>query len=132
MAALVLAHHPDFRGQYEARNANRVERLFQIIKESATPMPIADSTRVGVGMPNVARALGLQAVESSIGTSPSPVQGDALVILRRLIDALANQKERESPVPLQVAPFSPFNDMPPPGSASVDSARDLLRRAGLL
>ena len=61
MAALVLAHHPDFKGQFQARNANRVERLFQIIKESATPMPIADATRVGVGLPNVARALGLQA-----------------------------------------------------------------------
>ena len=70
--ALVLAHHPDFKGQFAARNAQRVERLYQIIKESATPMPIADATRVGVGLPNVVRALGLQAGQ---GPQPSAAAG---------------------------------------------------------
>jgi hypothetical protein len=35
LAALVLAHHADFQGAYKARNASRVERLFQILKQSA-------------------------------------------------------------------------------------------------
>lgn len=134
MAALVLAHHPDFKGTFQARNANRVERLFQIIKESATPMPIADATRVGVGMPNVARALGLQAADSSVGTSPAPAQGDpAIDMLRRLILALTQQKAHGTPpfAPMSFGMQSLGTVMPPP-STNVDSARDMLRRAGLI
>ena len=132
MAALVLGHHPDFKGQFQARNANRVERLFQIIKESATPMPIADSTRVGVGMPNVARALGLQAADSSVGASTSPAQADAIDVLRRLIAALAAQRAGNTGT-LGTASFglqSFTGAMPPP--TDVDNARSLLRQAGLL
>jgi len=135
MAALVLGHHPDFKGAFQARNANRVERLFQIIKESATPMPIADSTRVGVGMPNVARALGLQAADSSVGASPSPAQGDpAIDMLRRLIEALVKQKAGGAPAPLGTASFGlqAFDFAMPPPPTDIDSARDMLRRAGLL
>lgn len=135
MAALVLGHHPDFKGQFQARNANRVERLFQIIKESATPMPIADSTRVGVGMPNVARALGLQAAaDASTGSSTSPAQTDAIDVLRRLIAALAAQRAGNNATPLGTASFgmqSLTGVMPPPPT-DVDNARTLLRQAGLL
>jgi subtilisin family serine protease len=134
MAALVLGHHPDFKGQFQARNANRVERLFQIIKESATPMPIADSTRVGVGMPNVARALGLlAAADASVGSSTSPAQTDAIDVLRRLIAALAAQRAGNA-TPLGTASFgmqSLIGVMPSP-TTDVDNARDMLRRAGLL
>jgi hypothetical protein len=139
MAALVLAHHPDFKGAFQARNANRVERLFQIIKESATPMPIADSTRVGVGMPNVARALGLQA-DAPAAASTAPAQADAAMdVLRRLIEALARQKASAPPMPFGTASFGPqsfgppsFNGLVPTVPTDVDNARDLLRRAGLL
>jgi subtilisin family serine protease len=131
MAALVLAHHPDFKGAFQARNANRVDRLFQIIKESATPMPIADRTRVGVGMPNVARALGLLAADASIGAATAPVQADAIDVLRRFIAALATQNA--GTVPLGPASFGlqSFNGVAPPTS-DVDNARNLLRQAGLL
>ncbi len=104
MAALVLAHHPDFKGPFAQRNANRVERLYQIIKESATPMPIADSTRVGVGLPNVARALGLQAGQ---GLGPNATSAG-------------------------FAPQSVNPGLPLTAPSSIGEARDLLHRAGLL
>jgi subtilisin family serine protease len=58
LAALVLAHHPDFQTTYRKRDAARVERLFQIIKSSATPLDLGDPTRTGVGVPNALVALG--------------------------------------------------------------------------
>jgi subtilisin family serine protease len=135
MAALVLAHHPDFKGQFQARNANRVERLFQIIKESATPMPIADATRVGVGMPNVALALGLSAAaDASTGAATTPAQGDAIDVLRRFLAALSAQKAGNAATTLGTASFGlqSFNGVMPPPPSDVDNARDMLRRAGLL
>jgi subtilisin len=59
LAALVLAHHPDFRGPFRARSADRVERLFQILRASAQPINVGDPRRTGFGMPDVLVALGL-------------------------------------------------------------------------
>ncbi len=64
LAALVLAHHPDFQGAeapYRQRNARRVERLFQILRESAQPLALGDPTRTGAGLPDATRALGAAA-----------------------------------------------------------------------
>lgn len=58
LAALVLAHHPDFQGS-SPRSAERVERLFQIIKMSCRPVMVGDQRRTGFGLPDVLRALGL-------------------------------------------------------------------------
>lgn len=60
LAALVLAHHPDFQSSFRTRNSERVERLFQIIKASARPMNLGDPSRTGFGMPDVLVAVGLQ------------------------------------------------------------------------
>jgi subtilisin family serine protease len=140
LAALVLAHHPDFKGRFQHRDANRVERLFQIIKESATPLPIADNTRMGVGMPNVARALGLQT-----GPAPRPQSGvatggdPAVEMLRRLLEALRNGQA--APATGGLTPASATLGVPPPAGSidisplahtSVGDARDLLRKAGLI
>jgi subtilisin family serine protease len=91
MAALLLSHHPDFQGAYQARDARRVERLFELIKLSATPMSFGDATRTGVGLPNVLRALGLDA-----RTSPTLAPGNGLAVdsgvaaaIRQLIQALS-------------------------------------------
>ncbi len=145
MAALVLAHHPDFKGAFQARNANRVERLFQIIKETATPMPIADNTRVGVGMPNVARALGVQAGQGPQPTADTqPPGGDpALQVLKRLLAALGAQGQGIQTGPATTGGLSPQSvgfgaphpatDLGmPPSAQSIGDARDLLRRAGFL
>jgi subtilisin len=59
LAGLVLAHHADFRHQFGARNATRVERLFQILKQTAQPLP--NALRSGAGLPDALRALGLEA-----------------------------------------------------------------------
>jgi subtilisin len=58
LAGLLLAHHPDFRGSFVKRDARRVERLFQILKESAWPLGYPAQT--GAGLPDAARAFGLQ------------------------------------------------------------------------
>jgi subtilisin family serine protease len=76
LAALVLAHHPDFRGPFQARSGSRVDRLFQLIKESATPLPITDSTRVGVGLPDAPRALGVD--QSRPMATPVSPDGDVI------------------------------------------------------
>lgn len=60
LAALVLAHHPDFRsGSLAVRSAERVDRLFEILRASCTPMAFGDLHRSGAGMPDAIRALGL-------------------------------------------------------------------------
>jgi subtilisin len=59
LAALVLAHHADFQREFAARNALRVERLFQIVK--LTARPLGDPLRTGAGLPDAPRALGLPA-----------------------------------------------------------------------
>ncbi|WP_228536113.1 S8 family serine peptidase [Noviherbaspirillum malthae] len=60
LAALVLAHHPDFQAAYKARGPERVERLFQIIKASARPINLGDTSRTGFGLPDVLTAIGIQ------------------------------------------------------------------------
>jgi subtilisin family serine protease len=59
LAALVLAHSPEFQGPFKARNADRVERLFQILRASARPVYLGDPRRTGFGIPDVLVALGL-------------------------------------------------------------------------
>jgi len=58
LAALVLAHHIDFRGEFAVRDARRVERLFQILKETA--QPLGNPMLTGTGLPCAPLALGLQ------------------------------------------------------------------------
>ncbi|WP_432379130.1 S8 family serine peptidase [Duganella sp. P38] len=61
LAALCLAHHPDFQTQqYRTRGAERVERLFQIIRASARRVSLGDQSRTGYGMPDTLLAVGLQ------------------------------------------------------------------------
>jgi subtilisin family serine protease len=59
LAALVLAHHVDFRRAFAHRDARRVERLFQILKETAHPL--GNPVLTGAGLPLAPQALGLQA-----------------------------------------------------------------------
>lgn len=60
LAALVLAHHPDFQGPLKVRSSERVDRLFQILRMSAERVSMADATRVGAGLPDAVVAVGLQ------------------------------------------------------------------------
>ena len=83
LAALVLAHHPDFKGAFQARDARRVERLFQILKETATPLQFGDPNRTGAGLPNAMRALGLETGVAAAVTAPGA--DPSLETLRRLL-----------------------------------------------
>lgn len=56
LAALVLAEHADFRRAFSGRDFRRVERLFQILKETARP--VGHYWHTGAGLPDAVRALG--------------------------------------------------------------------------
>ena len=67
LATLVLAHHPDFQGRFKVRSAERVDRLFEIIKQSSRPLDFGDRNRVGAGLPDAPRALGLEQAPADQG-----------------------------------------------------------------
>jgi subtilase family protein len=62
-AGLILAHHPQFRG--EARRspaihgASRVDQLFQLILASCRPLPGLSPLQCGAGLPDAAVAVGV-------------------------------------------------------------------------
>jgi subtilisin family serine protease len=56
LAALLLAHHPDFAGPLRARTAARVERLFDLLRRTARPLPVGDIRRTGAGLPDAVAA----------------------------------------------------------------------------
>jgi subtilisin len=83
LAALVLAHHADFQGAYKARTAQRVERLFQILKQSAQPLNLGDPYRVGAGLPDALQALNLAPAAAGMPTSVDELVRQLLEMLRR-------------------------------------------------
>jgi subtilisin len=52
LAALLLAHHPAFKGPLKARNAQRVMGLFNLIRSLCTPLAFG-AERSGAGMPRL-------------------------------------------------------------------------------
>ncbi len=98
LAALVLAHHPDFRGAGQMRSAERVEHLFQIIKRSCQPLMLGDPRRTGFGLPDVVRAVGLGQMQGMMAGAPgiaslmAPMSNHALGALlgNSAMHALAN------------------------------------------
>lgn len=74
LAALMLAHRPEFQGQGRMRSAERVEQLFRLIRMSARRVSQAAPARIGYGLPDALVALGLapgvnqQAFESMLGS----------------------------------------------------------------
>jgi len=57
LAALILADHSDFKGSFAAKDFRRVERLFQILKDTA--QPFGHPWQTGAGLPDAGRALGI-------------------------------------------------------------------------
>ncbi|MDO5751720.1 S8 family serine peptidase [Arthrobacter sp.] len=77
LAALVLGHHPDFQsGPLQHKGAARVDRLFDLLKSSSTPLQFGDPQRSGAGLPDSMRALGL---EQNGQTGTSAVSQDTAV-----------------------------------------------------
>lgn len=89
VAALVLGHHPDFRNGFATRTEARVDRLFQILKASATPLNLGDPGRTGAGVPDAVRAVSGQA-----GTvPPAPAAGTTAVVPAAVAQVLAQLRE---------------------------------------
>ena len=80
LAALVLAHHPDFKQRFAARSTERVERLFQVLRYSARAINIGDVQRTGFGMPDVLIALGLQPPASQFAAAMQAVSGPGVAL----------------------------------------------------
>lgn len=66
LAALLLAHHPDLRGT--PKDANRVNRLFKIITDSATALDVGDTHRTGAGVPDAITAMALRLNDGPLPT----------------------------------------------------------------
>jgi hypothetical protein len=58
LAVLILAHQGDFNSGFVRRDFQRVERLFQILKDTA--QPVGHPWLTGAGLPDAARALGVR------------------------------------------------------------------------
>lgn len=79
LAALALAHHPDFQSQYKGRNGERVARLFQLIRMSAHKVSLGDQSRTGFGLPDVLTAVGLQPQSGQPAVTPQSVAPQGLM-----------------------------------------------------
>jgi hypothetical protein len=73
LAALVLAHHPAFQGPGRAPNADRVERLFQLIRLSARRVTLGEQSRIGYGLPDALVALGWSMMAGDRRTAQQPM-----------------------------------------------------------
>jgi subtilisin len=59
LAALLMAHHPEFRNGFRVRGPVRVQRLFHLLRAGCRPLPTIEPMRVGAGMPDAVAAVGL-------------------------------------------------------------------------
>lgn len=122
LAALVLAHHPDFAGAFHGKDARRVERLFQIIKESCVMLPVVGGVdRQGAGLPWAPKALGLQASTQPGAAQPAAVGGitieaATLAALRQLLGMMGGQAGAPQPAAAGVSPMSAMGAMPTGGN----------------
>lgn len=77
-AALVLAHHPQFRPrdgrEPVVRDASRVDRLFQLIIGSCRPLPELGPFRSAAGLPDAAAALGAAPWSAPTSWQASPAE----------------------------------------------------------
>ncbi|UFZ03267.1 S8 family serine peptidase [Bradyrhizobium ontarionense] len=124
LAALVLAHHPDFKGAFQTRDARRVERLFQILKDTSVPLQFGDPNRSGAGLPNAARALGLEA-----GVTSSPAADPSLDVLRRLLGLARGEPQSPVAAPA-IAPQLPDAKLNGAGNGAGPVARGPAKTTG--
>lgn len=96
LAALVLAHHPDFApdAAYERRTSARVDRLFEILRTSATPFQVDDSDHTGYGLPDAVRALEASGIA---GVSDDLEDGSQLRSLQSLVQAIQRMRTVDQP-----------------------------------
>ena len=68
-----------------------MEKLFEIIKQTATPISNGDPTRMGAGLPNVYRALGLETrpVQPFAATNDVAAGSEVVAAVRQLLEVLS-------------------------------------------
>ncbi|MDQ3935246.1 MAG: S8 family peptidase [Actinomycetota bacterium] len=131
LAALVLAHHPDFRGQYRNRGPERVERLFEILKQSARPLDFGDPERSGAGLPDAVRAFEAEGAAASAEASPAQeatgLPASALGQLQELLRSVGLASNGAPAPASQVTEAAPAQA----GGQALDQLGVLLAEAGL-
>ncbi|MGF6311318.1 subtilisin [Bradyrhizobium sp. i1.8.4] len=138
LAALILAHHSDFKGGFARRDFQRVERLFQILK--GTAQPIGHPWLTGAGLPDAARALGVRSAAKPIGATLNAELAEMRSAIRQLNQIRSNASEANlfepprgpanvSQLPLNPTPWS----LAPERSAdeSVRELKEAMMLAGL-
>jgi subtilisin family serine protease len=91
LAALTLAHHTDFHQQFVPRNEARVERLFQILRDSCQPLDFGDPRRSGAGLPNAVQALGLESSRLIGGVTAGTASGFTRTSALAAVDQLGQE-----------------------------------------
>lgn len=87
LAALVLAHRPEFQSVLRMRSPERVEGLFQILRMSARPVTLGDPNHVGYGMPDALIALGLSTIQMGMPWQGQPAFGSPAAMFAAAMDA---------------------------------------------
>jgi subtilisin family serine protease len=122
LATLVLAHHPDFTTPaLQLPTAARVDRLFEILKQSCRPLSLQDPTRTGAGLPDAVRALGLDTAVRAPSAQATARETEATAI-RTALDRL-----RQDMVAAQLLEDAPALAPQSAGPPAPPSAHDLTR-----
>lgn len=119
LAALVMAHHPDFQSQgpFAKHNDQRVQRLFTVLKQSARHLDLGDPGRVGAGLPDALVALNL--------APAAAFSGDALQQIWNEIQRILNPPGTPA-VNLEAQPLEEGNV-----ETALQSLESLMRQARL-
>lgn len=125
LAALVLAHHGDFRNGFSERDTARVDHLFQLIKSSCTLLNLGDPHRSGAGLPDALRALG--PALAGIPALPS----DVIALLDRLTaEMIQAGLIAHTPTPTPEA-AARAQEMPRPAPAAATEQSTMLGQTAL-
>jgi subtilisin len=138
LAALILAHHSDFKGSFARRDFQRVERLFQILKDTA--QPIGHPWQTGAGLPDAARALGVWSGRRPLAAPLDAGLGEMRNAIRHLDRVYSGASEAnifEPPRGPAIVTHLPLNSIPltflaaSAAEASVHELKAAMMLAGL-
>ncbi|GAB7189449.1 hypothetical protein NUM3379_01550 [Kineococcus sp. NUM-3379] len=125
LAALVLAHHPDFQeAGMNLKGAARVDHLFALLRSSVTPLDVGDPERVGAGLPDAPRALGLEP-----GASAPPVAETRTTAIRTALAQLSQVMAAAGLHPGRVGPAGAPVDVAGAPAPAIPSQRVSTERA---
>jgi subtilisin len=125
LAALILAHQGDFNGGFVRRDFQRVERLFQILKDTA--QPVGHPWLTGAGLPDAARALGVRSERRPRVVPLSAELGEMRRAIRQMSQITFGTDAGNAFEPLR-GPANvthwPFNPVPPTNPVPLQAASE--------